>query len=660
MKSTSGLSYMTRDDLEAMSTVPLGDAARIFISYKKHEKKQVTDEGLIYTRDLAAKRIVNLSPCAVWHDGFLTPGEDYHAEIKSAILESDAVILLLTSNVLESQYIWNTEITLAMANNKPIIPIAFDLPSSKYGEVERRLGSTTHIINWPGGDDDTPQSEPEFNDSLSRILDRLAVSSSLSQEINKIKPIMESGQSLIYISPYNWYLMGCANLDGICTAKNTTKGIDLLESVAYFSVEGDDVNDLRCKAANALFTHYYGLHKSDPDNYGLKECRKYAELGTELGDAELTYRRGFMYRTGRGAGRDLDKAAELYTVAAKLGNAKGQCALGVMYRNGESVPKDYAKAFELFSLAAAQGNGDAMWNLAELYSTGNGTTRNEQLAESWYIKAAQLNGGSAMRRLGDIYEKEKDMAAAFKWYHNSAQQGDSIAMRNLGDMYRKGLHVEKDYGKAFGWYYRAAVVGNFVAMRRLGIMFHRGFGVDISIEKSEEWFERSAEFGGIRAMTSLGQLYYNGKYIDGDIYKAIGWYERAAGLGSPEALRMLEKLKQEVLLGLHDAEKPITPNESLMEDDEERFVEPTAPAFAEIPTVVPEQEYAAPVALTFPAAPLTRKEIKAAQKAEKLAKKEAEKAAKAAAKAAKKAARSRFNSCHLDGNIHCIMIICML
>ena len=122
MKSAAGLSYMTRADERAQDTLPLGNTPKVFISYKKDEKKQVTDEGLLYTRDLAAKRVVNLSDCAVWHDGLLTPGGDYNTEIRSAILECDAVVLLLTSNVLTSKYIWDIEIKLAKENNKIIIP----------------------------------------------------------------------------------------------------------------------------------------------------------------------------------------------------------------------------------------------------------------------------------------------------------------------------------------------------------------------------------------------------------------------------------------------------------------------------------------------------------------------------------------------------------
>jgi len=643
MKSPSQLSYMTREDPRGKDTLPIGDRVKIFISYKKHEDRVVTDMGLCCVRDAASQRIVNLSPCAVWNDSLLTPSGDYNEEIRTAILECDAVVLLLTGNVLESQYIWNTEIGLAMSHNKPIIPIAFDFPSTKYSEVERRLGGSTHIINWPGGDDDTPQSEPEFNDALSRILDRLEVSTSLSQEINKIKPVMESGCSLIYISPYNWYLMGRAYIDGICTPKNTAKGIDLLNSVAYLSVENKDINELRCKAANALFSYYYGLYKSDPDTYGLKECRQYAKLGVELGDAELTYRRGVMYQTNRGAGRDVSKAAELFSAAADLGSAKAQCALGVMHRSGEGVPEDNARAAELFRLSANQGNGDAMWNLAEMYDGGLGVARDEALAEEWYKKAAQLNGGTAMRRLGDMYEKEKNMYAACKWYSLAAEHGDSIAMRNLGDMYRKGISpCEQNHGEAFGWYFKAAALGNFVAMRRLGIMCHRGFGMDVNIEESEKWFERSAEFGGIRAMTSLGQLYYNGKYINGDIDKAIGWYERAAALGSPEAIRMLEKLKQEVLMGLH--KEKTEPIAQPAFDDEIVTAEQEIPAAAEEPAALPIDasavQTAAPVQ-PAPSAPMTPKERKAAQKAEKLAKKEAAKAAKLAAKEAKKASRRK-------------------
>ncbi len=625
MKSSSGLSYMTRKDMNAAETHPVGDLPKIFISYKKHEKKQVTDEGLIYTRDLAARKIVSLCDCAVWHDGFLTAGGDYNNEIASAIKECDAVILLLTANVLDSNYIWKTEIRLAQENGKTIIPIAFDFPETGYSVVESRLGRNLHVINWPGGDEDSVHTESEFNESLARALELLSEATTLSQEITKIAPVLEGGYSLTDVSLHSLYLIGRACLDGIKVEKDIDKGRNLLDVIVRMDCMDSDVVALRCLAANALFSHYNELNIRNPEQCDYAPCREYAKIGVELGDGELTYRRGYMYRKGRGAGRDLAQAAQLFERAVQLGSVKAMCALGVMLRNGEGVPQDSAAAFELLNAAALQGSGEAMWNIAQMYETGEGTAPNEALAEEWHIKAAEINGGYSMRKLGEKYEKEANSAAAYKWYHNSALQGDGIAMRNLGDMYRRGNHVAKDMGKAFDWYYKSAAVGNFVAMRYLGLMFSGGLGVDADAKKAFEWFARSVELGGMRAAGSLGRMFYLGEDLPQDLSMAAYWYKIAAEKGSESAASALAQLLESgVAIADPDAvfARKEVPDEEVSEESVQEY----------------KPEEVAPV----PAMPLSRKEAKAAIKAQKAEAKKAKKEEKAALKqAAKEAKKSR-------------------
>ena len=634
MKSAAGLSYMTRADERAQDTLPIGNTPKVFISYKKDEKKQVTDEGLLYTRDLAAKRVVNLSDCAVWHDGLLTPGGDYNTEIRSAILECDAVVLLLTSNVLTSKYIWDIEIKLAKENNKIIIPIAFDFPKHKYRYVEESIGNV-HIISWPGGgDDDAAQrDDSEFNDALSRALDRLAVSSSLAGEINKIQEIINGRSSLTDISLNSWYLMGRACLEGINVQQDIERGVGLLNAVAHIENASEDVAALRCRAANALFAHYYELHRTNGDAEALKKCRKLADLGAELNDAELTYRLGYMFQKGRGAGRAPEKAAEIYARAAELGSAKAMCALGIMHRSGDYVPRDNAAAFRLLSAAAEKGDGEAMWNLAEMYDRGEGTVRNEALAEKWYVNSAKIHGGHAMRKLGDRYKEEGDHASAFKWYYNSAQQGDGIAMRDLGHMYRRGTHVERDYGRAFGWYYRAAAVGNFVAMRYLGLMYSVGLGVDADENRMQQWFEKSVDFGGLRAANSLGRMYYVGDDLPCDYSRAAYWYSRAAELGSEPAAKYVAELaaKGYPVPDLSVRTQAAVTNEPAVKAEPPAVSQPVVSR--PLPNTAPQPEPAA--------APLSKKEAKAALKAQKALEKQMAKEAKAAAKEAKKQARGR-------------------
>ena len=540
------------------------------------------------------------------------------------------MVLLLTSNVLNSKYIWDIEIKLAQENGKEIIPVAFDFPKTKYGTVEEKLGNV-HIISWPGGgDDDTPQREDrEFNDALKRAIDRLAVSSSLQQEINKIRRILNGESSLIHISLSNWYLMGRACLEGISVPRDEQRGVSLLEAVAYIASTEPDVAKLRCRALNDLFAHFYDIYSDSADNVYLKRCRKYADMGAELGDAGLTCRLGFMHQKGRGAGRDPEKAAQIYAAAAKLGSAEAMRALGVMYLDGDYVTKNDTEAFRLLSAAAAKGDGEAMWQLAQMYDTGRGVSRDEDEAERWYVASAKVNGGYAMRKLGDRYKDEGDLASALKWYYNSAQQGDGISMRNLGHMYRRGTHVGVDYGKAFGWYYKAAAVGNFVAMRYLGLMFLRGLGVERNEAKTHECFERSVEFGGIKAAGSLGRMYFVGDDLPVDLPRAMYWYGRAAELGSDPAKEAVAKL----------AAKGVVPYAPPVYREEPAMAEtPAAPSARKTETAPAAAAEKLPAA---PAAQLSPREAKAALKAQKKQEKLDAKAAKKAAKEAKKSARGR-------------------
>jgi len=638
---------MTREDENAVGALPVGDLPKLFISYKKNEKKQQSDNGLIYTRDLAARKLISLADCAVWHDEFLTPGGNYNWEIETAIKESDAVVLLLTSNVLESKYIWDVEMKLAKENGKMIIPIAFDFSKDGYGAVESRL-SCMHIINWPGGDDDAAQTESEFNDALGRVLERLSSATGLTQEIGKIQPLIDAGVSLADISLRNWYLMGRAYLEGIYVEKDAAKGKALLDAVTNIGSTERDVVELRCLAANALFAYYYGLHCDKPEEYGFSECRDYAKLGVELGDAELTYRRGYMYRKGRGAGRDPEQAAELFERAAKLGSAKAMGALGVMVRNGDGTKKDPVRAFGLLSEAAERGIGEAMYNLACMYADGEGTEKNAALAEKWHIRAAELNGGYAMRKLGEKYEEEKDYASAYKWYHNSAKHGDGIAMRRLGDMNRKGLYVPKDSEKAYGWYYRSAAVGNFVAMRYLGIMFSSDPVIGVNPVKAEEYFARSVEIGGARAANSLGYMYLADEDVARDIGKAEYWYTISANKGNANALKALERIKagkyaapeQSDVMPSAQAADPVQNTEP-----EQKAIQPSAEKStdsAHAENISVPRPVAADSKRTCVSAPtLSAKEAKELKKRLKAKQKEDKKAEKQAAKEAKKASKRK-------------------
>lgn len=76
--------------------------------------------------------------------------------------------------------------------------------------------------------------------------------------------------------------------------------------------------------------------------------------------------------------------------AAEAGQARTQYALGKIYRDGQGVEKDVQKAVELFTLAAMQGNSFAAFALGKMYlSDDPALSRNVAAALKWITNAAE-------------------------------------------------------------------------------------------------------------------------------------------------------------------------------------------------------------------------------------------------------------------------------
>ena len=72
----------------------------------------------------------------------------------------------------------------------------------------------------------------------------------------------------------------------------------------------------------------------------------------------------WLYETGLAVPRDLNKAAELFSVAAEAGNARAQYALSVMYSTGAGKPVDAKLSLQWLQKSAAQNYKPAVEQLA--------------------------------------------------------------------------------------------------------------------------------------------------------------------------------------------------------------------------------------------------------------------------------------------------------
>jgi len=117
---------------------------------------------------------------------------------------------------------------------------------------------------------------------------------------------------------------------------------------------------------------------------------------------------GTLYQNGSYVKKDLKKAFELYTKAAKLGEPRAISNLGFMYFNGNYVKRDQPKAVELWREAAEKNLSWAQYYYAWAVYRGCGIEKNVSEAIKWYEKAS-VEDTNAMYELGIIYMHGKDV-----------------------------------------------------------------------------------------------------------------------------------------------------------------------------------------------------------------------------------------------------------
>jgi TPR repeat protein len=125
--------------------------------------------------------------------------------------------------------------------------------------------------------------------------------------------------------------------------------------------------------------------------------------------------------------KHVEQGAHWVALAAEQGRPSAQSLLGWLYATGTGVPKDLNRAFELYLRAAKAGVPSAQNNLAELYETGGVGTRDESRAAYWYRRAAQTGFPPAEFNLGRLYVEGKgvpeDEDKARAWLRRARERG---------------------------------------------------------------------------------------------------------------------------------------------------------------------------------------------------------------------------------------------
>ncbi|HRD81748.1 MAG: toll/interleukin-1 receptor domain-containing protein [Saprospiraceae bacterium] len=130
---------------------PAASGKKIFFSYSKHDR-QYLDELLRQLSGL--RRQGKIQP---WNDLDILPGEEWDAKIKHELQTADIIMLFLSPDFLNTDYIWDVEITAAMARHEQgtavVIPVAVrpcdwsGLPFSKLNALPSKAKPVTSYTN---------------------------------------------------------------------------------------------------------------------------------------------------------------------------------------------------------------------------------------------------------------------------------------------------------------------------------------------------------------------------------------------------------------------------------------------------------------------------------------------------------------------------------
>jgi TPR repeat protein len=224
------------------------------------------------------------------------------------------------------------------------------------------------------------------------------------------------------------------------------------------------------------------------------------------------------------------------TEQAKAGDAKAMTLLGELYAKGQGVGRDDQKAAEWYKLAADRGDANAMYALGTFKLDGRAGPRDRTEAMTLFAQAAKLGNASAAYNMGLAnLEPQGDLKAAADYFRIGAKAGLPDAQYALSLMYKEGRGVEKNLKEAMRLLQQAAIADHPDAMVEFAIAQFNGADTPRNEAAAIAMLRRAAAMASPIAQNRLAHVYRMGRGIKADPVQAIRWHlaARAGGLGDP-------------------------------------------------------------------------------------------------------------------------------
>ena len=126
----------------------------IFYSYA-HEDEPLRDELAGHLRILERRGVIRS-----WADRDIVPGQDWSREIATALESADLVLLLVSSDFINSDYIWGVELATAMRRHREgeakVIPVmirACDIEGAPFSSLQGLPTDLRAVTSWPNRDE---------------------------------------------------------------------------------------------------------------------------------------------------------------------------------------------------------------------------------------------------------------------------------------------------------------------------------------------------------------------------------------------------------------------------------------------------------------------------------------------------------------------------
>ena len=206
---------------------------------------------------------------------------------------------------------------------------------------------------------------------------------------------------------------------------------------------------------------------------------------------------GDMFRTGKGAPRNLHVAFYWYKRAARNNYGPAQTKLGEMYqRQG-----NYTQALNWYHKGITEGEARAKENADRLYQTGYGVRKLGKQGLEIYNKATKGDSRWAYE-LARLFDEEQLYRPAMYWYQKAAKDSHLISITRIGVFYEKGLGVEKDWTAA-GDYYHKAAAWNYAPAQMLYVKLMLQ---EERYDVSRPWLDTLIRGGNAEALQILKRL----------------------------------------------------------------------------------------------------------------------------------------------------------